>query len=585
MKRQRSYLRTESRINGSFESDERRTGLARSFDRWPGIRVPVRRRLLLVRSLPGSTCGAGRRDVRIATLWLSVLIIGPVAGLGIVQAPALGISGSLSAARITSPLDGAVFPRDFAPPTFRWEDESRATHWAVRVDIEGGHTPGLGSSPKPEYRPTPEAWEEIKRASLQSDVVLTVTGQVGIGEAEQAVSRASVRLRTSPDPVDASIFFREVPLPVAFAMDHKTWIRWRVGDVSSSAPPRTVLEKMGTCANCHSFSRDGKSLAMDLDFAADKGAYAIADVGADVRIGRPQLISWNDYQREDGQATFGMLSTISPDGRCVASTVKETIVLGFRPDLYCSQLFFPIRGILVIYDRKERAFRPLPGADDSGFVQTNPVFSPDGLEIVFARAPVGESPPRALAVEEGQSPAVVEDFWEGRRKIQYDLYRMPFNGGTGGEPKPLPGASGNGKSNFFPRYSPDGKWIVFCQADSMMLNRPDSLLYILPAEGGVARRLRCNAEGRMNSWHSFSPNGRWLVYASKRAGPMTQMWLTHIDENGEDSVPVQLEGFVAHDRAANLPEFVKLGPGQLQSIQVEKVIRDSGLGLPKRPDR
>ena len=114
-------------------------------------------------------------------------------------------------------------------------------------------------------------------------------------------------------------------------------------------------------------------------------------------------------------------------------------------------------------------------------------------------------------------------------------------------------------SNFFPKYSPDGKWIVFCKAKSYMLLQPDSELYIVPAAGGVARRLRYNT-ARMNSWHSWSSNSRWLVFSSKVNTPYTQLFLTHIDENGNDSPPVLLERFTSPDRAANIPEFVKL-PG------------------------
>jgi superkiller protein 3 len=43
-------------------------------------------------------------------------------------------------------------------------------------------------------------------------------------------------------------------------------------------------------------------------------------------------------------------------------------------------------------------------------------------------------------------------------------------------------------------------------------------------------------------------------------GPYTQLFLTHIDEDGNDSPPVLLERFTSPDRAANIPEFVKL-PG------------------------
>jgi Tol biopolymer transport system component len=71
----------------------------------------------------------------------------------------------------------------------------------------------------------------------------------------------------------------------------------------------------------------------------------------------------------------------------------------------------------------------------------------------------------------------------------------------------LKGASQNGMSNSFPKISPDGKWIVFVQAKNGQLMRPDSKLYIVPAAGGTARLMNCNTS-LMNSWHSFSPNGR-----------------------------------------------------------------------------
>jgi Flp pilus assembly protein TadD len=144
-----------------------------------------------------------------------------------------------------------------------------------------------------------------------------------------------------------------------------------------------------------------------------------------------------------------------------------------------------------------------------------------------------------------------------KKPFRYDLYRIPFNDGKGGTPQPIPGAAANGQSNFFPKYSPDGKWIVFCKADSYMLLRPDSELYIVPAAGGEARRLRYNT-ARMNSWHSWSSNSRWLVFSSKVNGPYTQLFLTHIDDDGNDSPPVLLERFTSPDRAANIPEFVKL---------------------------
>jgi len=92
-------------------------------------------------------------------------------------------------------------------------------------------------------------------------------------------------------------------------------------------------------------------------------------------------------------------------------------------------------------------------------------------------------------------------------------------------------------------------------------------LYIIPAQGGVARRLRANTR-LMNSWHSFSPNGRWLVFSSKARSPYTQMYLTHIDENGNDSPAILIDNATAANRAVNIPEFVNIPGDGIEDIQV-----------------
>jgi len=95
--------------------------------------------------------------------------------------------------------------------------------------------------------------------------------------------------------------------------------------------------------------------------------------------------------------------------------------------------------------------------------------------------------------------------------------------------------------------------------------RPDSRLFIVPATGGVARPLQSNTR-LMNSWHSFSPNGHWLVFSSKARSPYTQMYLTHLDENGNDSPAILIENATAANRAVNIPEFVNIAPDGMAHI-------------------
>ena len=212
------------------------------------------------------------------------------------------------------------------------------------------------------------------------------------------------------------------------------------------------------------------------------------------------------------------MSQVSPNGQYVLSTFAGPALERLIDSYYVTnfidyrflQVFFPT--VSEYYNRATGLREPLPGADDPKYVQTDGVWSPDGKYIVFARAEARDPRPP------GQGRAThANDAHEAQ--IKYDLYRIPFNGGKGGRPSGLSEPLKWGMSNNFPKISPDGKWIVFVQCKNGQLMRPDSQLYIIPAGGGTARRLRANTR-LMNSWHSWSPNGRWLVFSSKAARPI-----------------------------------------------------------------
>jgi tetratricopeptide (TPR) repeat protein len=465
---------------------------------------------------------------------------------------------------ITYPLDETLFPPEIVAPTFVWNDATDGVQrWEVLVRFDAAEEPVRFPAAEPRWRPSEADWASIKRQSVTRDAEVAV---VGVGPDSEAVSSARVRIRTSTDPVGDSIFYREVPLPFIEAVRDPSRIRWRFGAIDSQSAPPIVLENLPVCGNCHSFSGDGRVLGLDVDYGNDKGGYAILDVAPQMALNDEKIITWSDYRKDDGELTFGLLSRVSPDGRYVISTVKDRAVFVATPGIEFSQLFFPIKGILVVYDRQTGTYAPLPGADDPAYVQSNPTWSPDGKTIVFARAKAYQHPKVSNASAILLSEKDVPEFIEDKKPFKFDLYRVPFNEGRGGTAEPIAGASHDGKSNFFAKFSPDGKWIVFCKAENYMLLMPDSELYVVPAEGGVARRLRANTR-RMNSWHSFSSNGRWLVFSSKANTPYTQLFLTHIDADGESTPPVVLERFTGNDRAANIPEFVPLPASSIAKIE------------------
>ena len=469
-------------------------------------------------------------------------------------------SGSLE---IGYPLDQTLFPPEIVAPTFVWNDRSSGvTKWMVLLRFGDKAELLRFATSEPRWRPSEVDWATIKQRSVNNDAEVAV---VGLDQDARAISSEIVRIRTSTDPVGDSIFYREVPLPFISAVQDPSRIRWRFGPISSETAPPIVLEDLPVCGNCHSFSGDGSVLGLDVDYGNDKGAYAILPVSKDMVLDDKKIITWSDYKKGDGNVTFGLLSQVSPDGRYVISTVKDRAVFVATPDIWFSQLFFPIKGILVVYDTQTGTFKPLPGADDPEYVQSNPTWSRDGKSIVFARTKAYKKDVVANATSVLLSEKDVPEFVNDKEPFKFDLYRVPFNDGKGGKAEPIKGASHNGKSNYFAKFSPDGKWIVFCKAENYMLLMPDSELYIIPAEGGEARRLRANTP-RMNSWHSWSSNGRWLVFSSKANTAYTQLFLTHIDEQGESTPPVVLDRFTGSDRAANIPEFVPLPADAIAKI-------------------
>ncbi len=485
-------------------------------------------------------------------------------------APALAAYRNGDACRelvIDYPRNGTLFPKEIVPPVFKWTDaDTKADRWVVRVAFDDKRAPIQTLVKRPSWEPSVPQWEQIKQRSLERPATVTILGIRWLNPAD-VLSAAACSIATSSDPVAAPLFYREVNLPFEDAVKDPSRIKWRFGDIASTDPP-VVLEGLPVCGNCHSFSSEGDKLAMDIDYANSKGSYVITNVAEEMKLATSDIITWNDYRKEDGEQTFGLLSQISPDGRYVVSTVKDKSVFVPRPDIAFSQLFFPLKGILCVYDTVEGTYRALPGADDPNYVQSNPVWSPDGKYIVFARAEAYDLENTAGEGKVLLTREECREFLEDGKPFRFDLYRVAFNGGRGATAEPIEGASNNGMSNFFAKYSPDGKWIVFCRADSYMLLQPDSELFIIPAEGGSARRLECNTD-RMNSWHSWSPNGKWLVFASKAYSPYTQLMLTHIDEQGRSTPPVLLSHFTRPDGAANIPEFVNTQSHAIRRIHEE----------------
>jgi Flp pilus assembly protein TadD len=519
-----------------------------------------------------------------------------------------GRAPAASAISVDYPSEGSMFPPDIIAPTFQWRDpEPSTTAWRIDIrfcdrshgiqlwsqgermrlgeldsSLVGYVPPTLTAEQEAAHiwKPDANTWAEIKKHSVKGPAAVTITG-FRTENGTEAVSRGQVNIQTSKDPVGAPIFYRDVPLiptppeqgergvikPLPDSVLPK--IKWRLRYVSS-AENKVVMDGLPTCANCHSIARDGKTLGIDVDGPQnDKGLYGLIPIHKVSSISNDYIIHWSAFSDKLAQKRFGFMSQVSPDGKYVITSIDvpgahgtrvvDRLYNGFFKDYGFGQVFFPTRGVLAWYSKETGKLQTLPGADDPNYVQTSAFWSPDGKYLVYSRGaakdPYETGHPRALYAND-----------PNETQMQYDLYRIPFNDGKGGKAERLIGGSENGMSNNFPKVSPDGKWIVFVRNKNGLLMRPDSNLYIVPFDGGKERRLNCNLKV-MNSWHSWSPNGRWLVFSSKTPSLYTQMYLTHIDENGNDTPAILIEHATEANRAVNIPEFMNIAQGGLEKIE------------------
>ena len=100
-----------------------------------------------------------------------------------------------------------------------------------------------------------------------------------------------------------------------------------------------------------------------------------------------------------------------------------------------------------------------------------------------------------------------------------------------------------GKSYVLARPSFDGRWLMYTVADcgNFPVCRPEADLWLMDLRTKETRPLTELNSGQTESWHSWSTNSRWVVFASKREdGMYTQLFLSSIDDKGHMTKPFLL---------------------------------------------
>jgi len=244
------------------------------------------------------------------------------------------------------------------------------------------------------------------------------------------------------------------------------------------------------CVGCHAVSSDARRIA------------AITDSG----VG-PVVVYDLDGERVEIPDITGSYVNWSPDGRLLA--VADS------------------RGDIQIVDVTSGQVSPLAGASESGIFETMPTWSSDGTTIAFVRGAIADS---NFSVAGGA-----------------DIFVVPA---AGGPPTALPGASGDG-FNYYPAFSPDGRWLAFTRHTTGITTyaAPEAEIFLVPAGGGQPMRLSANdgingtpLTNVSNSWPTWSLDGTMLAFNSKRNDPGYDLFMTTIDNDGNSGAAEPVAG-------------------------------------------
>ena len=230
---------------------------------------------------------------------------------------------------------------------------------------------------------------------------------------------------------------------------------------------------------------------------------------------------------------------------------------------------------LIAYDVEKNEVTNIENDPDE--FECYPFWAPDGKMVYYCSAHF-EYPDTT----QSKRFEVVKNAYS----IRYNLYRKRFNPETMefGPRELVFDADSLKMSATLPRISPDGRFLLFTMAKYGVFHiwHHDADLWMIDLKAKKARPASELNSRDTESYHSWSSNGRWVVFSSRRNdGDYTRPFIAHIDKNGQGSRPFELpcadpDYHRQFMKCYNIPEFMR-GPVTIKPQDFADVLKGDGL--------